>query len=98
MTTNPAPRSKLGAYLAHYAEGVAASGFNGGIAALGAIIGPGAAALVGVQVQNLTPHQVAATFIGGFALKAFTYFQAHPIPVLDPPADPAPAPAPGPSP
>ena len=84
MPTNPTPTSKFVAYAAHYAAGVVASGFNGGIAALGAIIGPGAAGLVGIQVPNLTPHQVGATFIGGFALKAFTYFQAHPIPIFDP--------------
>jgi hypothetical protein len=76
--------AKVKAYFGHYIAGVLASGFNGGIVALGAIVGPSAATIVGLQVANFSPHQVAATFIGGFVLKAFTYFQAHPIPIFDP--------------
>ena len=90
--------NKAKAYFAHYLAGVLASGFNGGIVALGAIVGPSAATIVGIQVANFSPHQVAATFIGGFVLKAFTYFQAHPIPIFDPDGAVIPQPAVNPTP
>lgn len=89
---------KLVAYVSHYIEGVLASGFNGGIAALGAIVGPQATNIISglmnskVIVPNLTPHQVLGVFIGGFGLKAFTYFQAHPFPIFDPDGDVIPQP------
>ena len=75
---------KLKSYATHYAEGVLASAFNGGVAALAAIVGPAAATAVGVAVPALSPHQIGATFAGGAALSAFNYFRAHPFPVDEP--------------
>ena len=67
-------------YSKHYVFGLATAAFNGGIAAIAAIVGPSVAGAVGVTVPSLSPHQVAATFAGGCALAAFNYFKAHPLP------------------
>lgn len=86
-------------YAMHYAKGLAASAANGAVAGVAAILGPPAAnALRPVNIPALTPHQLLAVALGGFAMGAFNYLHAHPFPVEDPDQPDLPPPAAPPSP
>lgn len=79
---------KLTSTIKHYALGLFASSWNGGISAVAGILGIDAVAMTGADAaitgnqaaRVLNAHEMVAAFCGAFIIHAFMWLKAHPLP------------------
>lgn len=66
----------------HYLRGFLASGWNGAIGSLAAILAVDSAAMTGAtqQAHVLNAHEMVAAFCGTFLLHGIMWLKAHPLP------------------
>lgn len=68
-------------FLKHYAAGLLATAWNGGIGGVAGILGIDGAAVAGVQdIHVLTLHEMLAAFLGAAFVHGIFWLKAHPVP------------------
>lgn len=66
----------------HFAFGLLAAMWNGGISSVAAILGIDAVAMTGATQENrvLNPHEMLSAFVGACLLHGVIWLRAHPLP------------------
>lgn len=66
----------------HYAYGLFASAWNGGVGAVAGILGIDSASLTGAlpDARILNAHEMVAAFGGAFLMRGIIWLASHPLP------------------
>ncbi len=73
-------KAKLKRYALHYAFGLFATAWNGGVGAIDAFLGIAAGAAVSPSISEPNWRMALAVFATAFLRNALLYFQQHPLP------------------